>query len=358
MFDEKREPAVGLSVEGSVAVELDWALSWAHHGSGPGPLADLYRGHPELAERVRSLWGPDEQLGYPGYPEISIVAHQGGVLFGLDAGGLLDRLPELCRRARPPGGLLAESEADRHRIAGRLDRLRSSAPTRRRYVDAVRELWSHVGPQWEAAGRPAVEAAVARRRKGLTARPSWQELLSGAAEGFADVEELVGRLGPAGRLVVVPAFYTRKGMLMDLPGLVMVGVRVDHPDASARARAEQLGRRLKSIAEPTRLAMAEALGRRPMTVSELAEAFGLAQPTVSNHVKMLRDAGLVESVGDGRRRDLVVSAEAIAHLLADLASYLGAGEAWTSGPAEARDTTGGTARLTVQGQVGARSKPL
>ncbi|HET7524148.1 MAG TPA: helix-turn-helix domain-containing protein, partial [Acidimicrobiales bacterium] len=45
-----------------------------------------------------------------------------------------------------------------------------------------------------------------------------------------------------------------------------------------------------------------AIGRTPRTVGELAELAGLAQPTVSNHVRVLREAGLIAADKDSGRR--------------------------------------------------------
>ena len=146
------------------------------------------------------------------------------------------------------------------------------------------------------------------------------------ARSECDFGELLDRtvadLEPDGELVVVPAFFTHKGLLVDLPGVVVVGVRTDTTGAQARARTEALARRLKAISDPTRLAMLDALRNGPRTVTEIAVAFGLAQPTVSNHVKVLRDAGLVTDVREGTRRHLVVEHDEVEELLANLHGVL------------------------------------
>ena len=110
---------------------------------------------------------------------------------------------------------------------------------------------------------------------------------------------LVAGVTPDGELAVVPAYFTHKSMLFDLPGLVVVGVRAEPSDAESRARTQSLARRLKTLADPTRLGMVDHLVQGPSTVSELARHFGIAQPTASNHVKLLRDAGLVTDVRVG-----------------------------------------------------------
>jgi DNA-binding transcriptional ArsR family regulator len=97
--------------------------------------------------------------------------------------------------------------------------------------------------------------------------------------------------------------------------MVLIGVRAEGSGAEARARTEILARRLKTISDPTRLAMVEVLRSAPSTVTELAALFGLAQPTVSNHVKILRDAGLVANSMEGGHRVLVLQRDALDALL-------------------------------------------
>lgn len=95
---------------------------------------------------------------------------------------------------------------------------------------------------------------------------------------------------------------------------------MDVSGAEARARVELIARRLKTVADPTRLAMLGVLASRPRTITELAQIFDLAQPTVSNHVKLLRDAGLLRRVRQGSRLDLVVEQEAVTQLIEHLES--------------------------------------
>jgi len=54
------------------------------------------------------------------------------------------------------------------------------------------------------------------------------------------------------------------------------------------------------VADPTRILILYALDERPHYVSELAEVLGTSQPTVSRHLKMLRDRGLVTATREGQ----------------------------------------------------------
>ncbi|MBA2894917.1 ArsR/SmtB family transcription factor [Nonomuraea soli] len=56
------------------------------------------------------------------------------------------------------------------------------------------------------------------------------------------------------------------------------------------------------LAEPRRREILDLLRGRERLVGELADSLSLAQPTVSKHLKALREAGLVEVRHDAQRR--------------------------------------------------------
>jgi ArsR family transcriptional regulator len=57
---------------------------------------------------------------------------------------------------------------------------------------------------------------------------------------------------------------------------------------------------LKTLASPRRIEILHELARGPIEVGRLAEAIGASQPNVSQHLAVLRNAGIVEAVRDGR----------------------------------------------------------
>jgi DNA-binding transcriptional ArsR family regulator len=56
------------------------------------------------------------------------------------------------------------------------------------------------------------------------------------------------------------------------------------------------------IAEPNRRAILSLLGSSEQSVGEIERRLRMAQPTVSKHLRVLRDAGFVESTVDAQRR--------------------------------------------------------
>lgn len=56
---------------------------------------------------------------------------------------------------------------------------------------------------------------------------------------------------------------------------------------------------MKAVSDPTRVKILKILEKRMMCVCELQAAIGAAQSTTSKHLKLLEDAGLVESHKEG-----------------------------------------------------------
>lgn len=63
---------------------------------------------------------------------------------------------------------------------------------------------------------------------------------------------------------------------------------------------------LEAIADPTRRRIVEMLAARDLTVGEIVEEFDMSTPAISQHLKVLREAGLVDSrvVGQSRIQSL------------------------------------------------------
>jgi DNA-binding transcriptional ArsR family regulator len=62
-----------------------------------------------------------------------------------------------------------------------------------------------------------------------------------------------------------------------------------------------------AIADPNRRYLLEELRRGPKTVNELAAGLPVSRPAVSQHLKVLLDAGLVNAKPEGTRRVYTVS---------------------------------------------------
>jgi ArsR family transcriptional regulator, arsenate/arsenite/antimonite-responsive transcriptional repressor len=75
---------------------------------------------------------------------------------------------------------------------------------------------------------------------------------------------------------------------------------VVYPDVE-RQEAERMAKLAKAIADPVRLQLVDVLRKHAgkVCVCELVPLFDLSQPTISHHLKVLREAGVVESERQG-----------------------------------------------------------
>ena len=96
-------------------------------------------------------------------------------------------------------------------------------------------------------------------------------------------------------------------------------VPVVYPDVE-REQAERMAAIAKALADPVRLQLVDVLRKHAgkVCVCELVPLFDLSQPTVSHHLKVLRDAGLVDS----ERRGLWAYYYVIPDALEELAAWL------------------------------------
>ena len=76
------------------------------------------------------------------------------------------------------------------------------------------------------------------------------------------------------------------------------------------------GNALQALADPTRRQVFERLGKGPMAVGQLAQGLPVSRPAVSQHLKVLKEAGLVAEDKDGTRRIYRIDPHGLARLRA------------------------------------------
>jgi ArsR family transcriptional regulator len=118
-----------------------------------------------------------------------------------------------------------------------------------------------------------------------------------------------------------------KCMSKSLPVLDLADLAACCPPLSAEplseAQAEQVAPLLKALAEPVRLRLMSLIASRPggeACVCDLTGAFDLSQPTISHHLKVMHEAGLL----DRDKRGVWVYYRARTRALASLGTLIGA----------------------------------
>lgn len=80
---------------------------------------------------------------------------------------------------------------------------------------------------------------------------------------------------------------------------------------------------LRALASPHRLAIVRALGGGPRCVHELVTALGVSQPLVSQHLRVLRTAGLVGTERRGREIAYTLADHHVTHIVEDAVTHAG-----------------------------------
>jgi DNA-binding transcriptional ArsR family regulator len=77
----------------------------------------------------------------------------------------------------------------------------------------------------------------------------------------------------------------------------------------------------EALGDPTRRAIVACLAERPRAVGELADELPISRPAVSQHLKVLKDAGLVVDRAAGTRRIYRLSPEGLGALRDQLDTF-------------------------------------
>jgi DNA-binding transcriptional ArsR family regulator len=99
-----------------------------------------------------------------------------------------------------------------------------------------------------------------------------------------------------------------------------------------------------AIAQPTRREILRLLADGELAAGTVASRFAVTQPAISQHLKVLREAGLVDERRDGTRRLYRVRPEGLADLHGFLADVLPAGLERLKQAAEQEERAGARAR--------------
>jgi DNA-binding transcriptional ArsR family regulator len=100
---------------------------------------------------------------------------------------------------------------------------------------------------------------------------------------------------------------------------------------SARLGAMSTDAVLRALADPRRQEMLRLVRDQPRSVGEIASRFDITQQAVSQHLQVLKDAGLVAVRKDGQRRLYMIRPEGLETLEAFLT------ELWPAGLARLKD---------------------
>jgi len=304
-----------------------------HHPRGfEVPWAEpLVAADPQLVPDFEAFWAGHALEG-PG-PELFVLA--AGYEYVFDAGPerFLRELGTLPARYLRDGlrgptddpDTPAEDVADLRR---RLDVLLQPAAVTA-FTPLLARLWAQLEPAWHDQGYAAVSAATQTFEAAFERTGSVLEALP--PHHFTRFEHLAQPIIEAAehaRVTVVPLWLASGGgfgFRVDDVQYVGFGLQSEHVFERTAERVGALARRVKALSDPNRLLVLTLVsafaGMRP-TVGDLAEQIGVSQPTVSGHLRLLREAGLVAVEKRGNKSFYRLEPEVARALLHELEETL------------------------------------
>jgi DNA-binding transcriptional ArsR family regulator len=150
------------------------------------------------------------------------------------------------------------------------------------------------------------------------------ELLTELSQGVKFADGLLEK-----ELILAPAYWTTPLVIYrDLDEnrtLILFGARPAHmSDIPGELVPDDLLRKLKALADPTRLKILRYLSQEELMPSELARRLHLRAPTVTHHLSELRLAGLVNLRLQGQEKRYTARQEALRAAFESLHTFLNA----------------------------------
>ncbi|MCC6385946.1 MAG: winged helix-turn-helix transcriptional regulator [Dehalococcoidia bacterium] len=314
-----REPRAEARVTATVSlpIELTFALFMlskperTHDRAGSEQLARIREQRPDLVDRVRAFWA---EADYPEWGELLLLTNQAGALLEDDIDRLIARLMAAAAQPVEVPDLPTEPPEVRGYIAGRLQALRTDPARRDRLAAILHDTWEYaVLPGWEGDGRTTAEQTAQRIARQLESGTDLTRVVPANHLALREgIRPLLNAALRAGHIYVVPMSVTSSGQCVFGTAetlLISFGPEAGSKAKRRREQAEAAAGRFKVLSDPTRVAILTRVLQMPTSITDLALYFDLSQPTVSVHMKMLREAGLLESTRSGAQTLYSASSE-------------------------------------------------
>jgi DNA-binding transcriptional ArsR family regulator len=138
-------------------------------------------------------------------------------------------------------------------------------------------------------------------------------------------------LRPRDELVFAPSVYVWPNLAVFLedgpwPKSIIYPAPFLAQPRPARMPPDELVRLLRALGDATRLRMLQLIAQRPRSTQELAPLIGISEATLSRHLRLLTEAGVLARSREGRFVLYRLEADAVARLEPGLRGFLGRGD--------------------------------
>jgi biotin operon repressor len=303
---EIRPPSTSVEVVGpALAMDLSWCITnlQKHEMKLPVPEA-LSRELVAHQGRVESFWDD----GMKGFAEVEVLANIADAVAVSDFAVLRSRCEEALRTQNLDVDLISETRENATIILARLRKLRDSGTLRADYFELLSDVWSVVARWWEVEGARSLRRTIAEVENKLSGGSKWYEILITECNVCAvHMPGIISRYENGKPVTLVACAFFGKGLYFEFPDRILIGFGITSAVEEAKSRVTSIVGPMRALADPTRLAIFETLKAGPVSIKDIAASFSLSQPTISVHVKRLREVGLVNATRIGNQLEISIN---------------------------------------------------
>ncbi len=305
---EEKSIATSVKVLGpSLVLDLSWCILKCANHEGQAGSESWSRELDVLGVKLNSFWDD----GMKGVAEAEVLAYMADAIEVTDFATFKDRCLQALRSKTLDLdlALISESKEDATTIRTRLGKLRDSAELRELYFTLLSGVWAVVSPWWETQGLQSIRSAMADVERKLANGTKWQEISTQRVIFEGILPGIVERFEGGKPVYLAPCAFFGEGLYFEFSDCILVGFGTVSGSAASGAKERVSGAiaPLRALADPTRLAIFEFLKAGTSTIKEVSASFSLSQPTVSVHVKRLREVGLVEATRQGAQQTISIN---------------------------------------------------
>lgn len=297
-------------------------------------IEELIERRPNLGSTLFSFWDDDYPVGI----EIPFVASYYGYIRDTDPLRFFQSLPELMLRnhratisrleTSPVQPLPSEADIRMTEVIdARIARL-SEADFANLYAEIWLDIWQEMEPLWQSEGLPLCLQAAEKINKALLEGKNVLDIVP--REHFGHLERyssIVTTYSQQSFVLVTPMYFINVGgHTIYAEEMLCIGYGVQHEHAihALVQRSQALAQQVKALADPTRLMILSLISefKHDITVGDLAKRFSVSQPTISGHLKILREAELVQVAREGNRAYYSADLKRITDLMLDVEALI------------------------------------
>jgi ArsR family transcriptional regulator len=284
-------------------------------------LAKIAEKHQDLVEQLRSFVREGDAEQY--CLALFFLVAELGYAKDRQVERFIEDLPSLPKRIHKETPFEVEDKEKHQALDAGMEWLASQTPD---FQLSLKNLWGILKPYWEREGHKAVhDACVSFRANFENSGDVLAALPSHHFTQFEAAAKEIRQSQERGIIVVNPLYFAAGGRGFNLAlrdsHFIGYGIEGESLIEQTKIQVGNVALCMKAFSDPTRLLLlhlVSSYSKFPLSVGDLALQLGVSQPTVSGHLRLLRESQILELEKRGNKAFHRVNIEMVKQVLAQL----------------------------------------